>query len=58
MRSEVFKKAWSHKAFTGKSFSECLRYAWATTTRANKTAKKCTVEAVSFDNDFIAGMGF
>jgi len=59
VRSEVMKKAYKHKAYSGCTFAESVKYGWSHTTRVNKAEKKAveTVE-LSIDDDFISGMGF
>ena len=59
VRSEVMKKAYKHKAYSGCTFAESVKYGWSHTTRVNKAEKKAVeTTELAIEEDFISGMGF
>ena len=57
-KSKVMKKAWLTRAYTGKSFDECLKDSWSKTVRVTgKEVEPVATETVEdFGIDFIGAM--
>ena len=60
VRSEVMKKAWKHKYWSGCTLGQAITYAWGHSPKGiTKGVKKATpTTELVIKEDFISGMGF